>query len=83
MDKENFKNALDIIAGTIPKVIETTGSNSEKILALLGIMTQYLEELNELAEDSTHPDFDENLLELRQKIFDLMNELMTAAVEGL
>ncbi len=83
MKAKAYKDYLQKIADTIPQIVETSETNNEKILAMLVLMTQYLESLNELAEDSTDPDFDENLQVLRLKIFDLMTQIINAAVENV
>ncbi len=83
MKAKAYKDYLQKIADAIPQIVETSETNNEKILALLVLMTQYLESLNELAEDSTDPDFDENLQLLRLKIFDLMTQIINAAAENI
>ncbi len=70
---EKLKETLDKISSTIPEVMKTNTSKTEEIAALNAFLILYLDWLETLAKETTHPDFDENFRLVREKIFEVVS----------
>ncbi len=70
---EKLKETLDQTSGMIPEILKTSTSKNEEITALHMVQILYLDWLETLAEETSHPDFDENFWLLRWKIFEVVN----------
>jgi len=71
IENKKLKEVLDKTSGMIPEMLKTTTCKNEEIAALLGMLALRLEWLNEIAEDSGHPEFDENFYLIRMKIHEV------------
>jgi hypothetical protein len=72
IETNELKQTLDHISSMIPEAMKTTTSKMEEIAALNAFQILYLDRLETLAEETKHPDFDENFRMLREKIFEVV-----------
>lgn len=70
---EKLKETLDNTSAMIPEMLKTTTTQVEAIAALNAVQILYLDWLETLAEDTTHPDFEENFRNVREKIFEVVS----------
>jgi hypothetical protein len=70
---EKLKETLDNTSGMIPEILKTTTSKMEEITSLHMVQILYLDWLETLAEETDHPDFDENFHLVREKIFEVVS----------
>lgn len=69
---EKLKQTLDNTSAMIPEMLKTITSNNEALAALNAVQILYLDWLETLAEETQHPDFDENFRLVREKIFEVV-----------
>jgi hypothetical protein len=70
---EKLKETLDNTSGMIPEILKTTTSKMGEITSLHMVQILYLDWLETLAEETDHPDFDENFRLVREKIFEVVS----------
>jgi len=70
---ENLKQTLDNSSAMIQEAMKTTTSKNEEIAVLNAVLILNIDWLETLAEDTKHPDFDENFRMVREKIFEVVN----------
>lgn len=77
IETKKLKELLDNSSAQIPEILETTTNKNEEMAALLALLSMRLHLLETIAEDTHHPDFDENFRLIRGK----MNEVMKLLIE--
>ena len=71
-ETKNLQKLLDETSAQIPKILKTTNSEREALAALIALLSMHLNLLKTIAEDTRHPDFEENFRMIRGKIFEVV-----------
>ncbi len=71
IESQSLKQLLDETSAQIPAILETTNSKQEALAALIALLSMHLNLLKTIAEDTHHPDFEENFRLLWAKIFEV------------
>lgn len=72
IESQFLKQLLDETSAQIPAILETTNSKQEAQAALLALLSLHLSLLDTIAEDTRHPDFEENFRLIRVRIFEVV-----------
>ncbi len=69
---KEFKQMLDKTSALIPNLLAASTTKQEEVAALVALLTIRLGLLEDLAEEITHPDFEENFRVMRASIFEVV-----------
>ena len=69
---KEFKQMLDKTSALIPDLLAASTTKQEEVAALVALLTIRLGLLEDLAEEITHPDFEENFRVMRESIFEVV-----------